>query len=367
MLLSACGGGGDGGGAPPPVPATAIPDTLSISGAASSDVASATAFSNSAASLQGLSFAWNFGDGSSSTEASPKHDYAKVGDYEVSLKVSNTAGASKEVKFQVSVNNRAHVRGLACSGASDSGWCWQQPRPTGTSREDYFFLDAQTAWSVGDNGEIFKTVDGGKTWLRQHSGLRSRLLAVGFADANNGWVIGTFGAVLRTVDGGKTWVQQEVGFTDSYSYRLHVLDARTAVVTTGDGRVRRTADGGASWTENVFSVSEVGADGTLWYFDGSTLKKSTDGGATGTTVATVAWGARFQLLGMQGLVLTNTSWGYDPGLGGYGYELSLRRSVDGGANWESYEAQGLGSDVSYTPVVSFVDTNNAYLSAGHQI
>lgn len=372
ILLSACGGGGDGGGTPTPtpVPATAIPDTLSISGAASSDVASATAFSNSAAALQGLSFVWNFGDGSSSTEASPKHDYAKVGDYEVSLKVSNTAGASKEVKFQISVNNRAHVRGLACSGASDSGWCWQQPRPTGTSREDYFFLDAQTGWSVGDNGEILKTSDGGKTWVKQDSGVRTRLWAVVFADANHGWVLGAHGALLRTVNGGQTWTMQAVGFNDGYDYghRLDVIDAQTALVSSNH-KVRRTTDGGATWTEHAFALGEAGPDGTLWSFAGNTLKKSVDGGATATVVPSGASGYsnQFQLVDKDVLAISDFSSNYDYTLQRYVYKLLIWRSLNGGASWESYEAQGLAGMNSYGSKVDFIDANKAYLVSNGQI
>ena len=159
-LLSACGGGGGGDDAPPPPPpvqGVAIPDNLAIAAAASTDVTSGTAFTSNAAATTGLSFAWNFGDGTTSTEASPKHDYAKVGDYAVTLKVSNAAGASKEVKWTVSVNNRTHVQGLSCTGAEGAGWCWQAPRPTGTVPAAFFFIDASNGWSVGDNGEILRT------------------------------------------------------------------------------------------------------------------------------------------------------------------------------------------------------------------
>lgn len=358
MLLSACGGGGDGAAAPvaPTVPPTAIPDGLSISAAASSDVASATAFSSSAAALQGLSFAWSFGDGGSSAEASPKHDYAKVGDYEVTLKVSNTAGVSKEVKFKVSVNNRAHVRGLACSAASDSGWCWQQPRPTGTVPTDLFFLDTQTGWSVGDNGEILKTVNGGQTWAKQSAGVRTPLWSVRFADASNGWAIGAFGAVLRSTDGGANWALQAAGFTDNYGLTLYVIDAKTAVIASSTGRIRVTDDGGASWTERIFKLDAVGADGVLWGLSGAALKRSTDLGRTSSDVLAVSdsYGSRLQVMG-RGVLLSRISSVTDPSTYQTSYKLNIQRSLDAGGTWESYEGTGLPTQWLYISGLGFTD------------
>jgi len=367
-VLSACGGGGDDAPPPPvvtPVAATAIPETLAIDAAAISDVASATAFSNSAATLSGLTFAWSFGDGTSSTDASPKHDYAKVGDYDVTLKVSNTAGVSKDVKFKISVNNRAHVRGLACTAANDSGWCWQQPKPTGTTREDYFFLDAQTAWSVGENGEIFKTVDGGKNWAKQNSGVQTRLFTIRFADANNGWALGAFGAVLRTTNGGGTWALQSVGITDGYDLKLRVLDAQTAIVTSGNGRVRATSDGGATWSDNLFPTTEVAADGALWSLSYNGLSRSIDGGKSSTTMLAFVNGSsyntRLYLPAKNVIVTLETSSNYDPSTYQYLYKLRFNRSVDNGASWISYEAQGLPSNVYGNESVSFGDANTASL------
>lgn len=373
-LLSACGGGGDAGPAPVVEAPTAIPSELGINATALSDVMSGTAFTSNAAALSGLSHLWTFGDGSTSGEASPKHDYAKVGDYEVSLRVTNSAGASKEVKFKLSVNNRAHVRGLVCSAANDGGWCWQQPRPTGSSREDYFFLDAQTGWSVGDNGEIFKTADGGKTWTRQDSGLRTRLLSVAFADANNGWAVGSYGAVLRSTDGGKTWSQQALGLSDS-GLRVRALDANTAVVYStygyGYGRMRRTTDGGKTWVEQAFGPTEIAADGTLWSFDGYTLKKSSDGGATSSTVLSGgSYSDRLQLLSPQLLFVRSVSSVWDSANSRYITKLTLRRSSDAGVSWTSYEAQGLAdADLGYSGLgeVSFQDADKGFLVGGANI
>lgn len=364
-LLSACGGGGSDG--PAPIQGVAIPDNLAITAQATTDVASATAFSHSAAGTSGLTFSWNFGDGTSSTEASPKHDFAKVGDYEVVLKVSNAAGASKEVKFKVSVNNRAHVRGLTCNGVDDSGWCWQQPRPSGNQPSDFFFVDAQTGWSVGDNGEILKTSNAGTSWTRQATGVTTRLTQVRFADANQGWAIGEAGAVLRTSNGGTTWTLQEAGFTTGYTNTLTVLNARTALVYNGNGKIRVTEDGGATWAQRDFLLSTVGADGTLWGIDYNGVKKSTDLGRTVTNVSLGGSGlyGRLVLAGSRVVAMGQTSR-YDSSTGQYLTTLETQTSADGGATWT---AASLATPVNWysADAVRYADENTLYLGSGLEV
>lgn len=350
-LLSACGGGDDSPPPPPPPPpvqGVAIPDNLAIAASATTDVTSATAFTSNAATTAGLSFAWTFGDGTTSTDASPKHDFAKVGDYQVSLKVSNAAGASKEVKWAVTVFNRAHVQGLNCSAADNAGWCWQAPRPTGTVQNDVRFLDVNNGWSVGDGGEILRTVDGGQTWSKVASGVTTRLNSVRFADAKNGWIVGDFGALLRTTDGGEHWTLQPIGTAQAYAPKLQLAGANALALVDGS-RLRATSDGGATWVEQAFQGEpQLANDGTLWVLEGLTLRRSTDLGKTVTTALTLdttdrqpvvqAWGRTVQVRSY-----TET---YVPG-SGTTYVQRFRLSTDGGLTWASFDAQGL--PVGYWP------------------
>lgn len=363
VLLTACGGGGgDGAPAEPPVPAVAIPDDLTVTAAAVTDVASATAFTNSAAGKTGLNFSWNFGDGGTSTEASPKHDYAKVGDYQGSLTVSNTAGASKEIKFKVSVNNRAVVAGLSCSAADQSGWCWQAPRPSGNSVNDLHFLSAQLGWTVGDNGEIQKTTDGGKTWTRQFSGITAPLLSVRFADPQNGWILGAYGAVLHTTDGGAHWQLQEAAALDYTGATLGVINASTALVRDGSGHMRSTTDGGVNWKQSVapsnYSTAALNTDGTLWLVTNDALLTSKDLGQSWTPVLDKLRAGSYRLaMRGQALWLLGQIWSINASNGNWVYELTLRRSLDAGASWTTLAVDGLPSGPVSIDTLDFVDAD----------
>lgn len=369
-LLSACGGGGGSESPPPPVvQPTAIPDNLAITAPAVAEVSGATAFTNSAAGLGGLTFAWNFGDGSTSADASPRHDFAKAGDFDVTLKVSNSAGTSKEVTFKLAVNNRALISGLSCSG-DNAGWCWQAPRPSGNSVNDLYFLSGQVGWTVGESGEIHKTTDGGKTWVRQVSGVTSSLTSVRFSDANNGWVLGSFGAVLHTTDGGAHWSVQGSGLPDGYSNTLTAVSASTAVIMPYSGLIRATSDGGTTWSQfNVNSnATTVMPDGTLWAATSDGIRKSTDLGKTWTLAKATPASGNTPVLIVQGTSLwaIYQIYNYDPVKGSY-YQTTMQRSTDGGATWDSWTPQGLPGSGIYANTLDFVDANTGAMAVSSDL
>src|SRR5438477_10433745 len=52
------------------------------------------------------------------------------------------------------------------------------------------FVDASEGWAVGDDGVIWHSIDGGKTWERQKSGTRASLRGVHFVTPYTGWAVG---------------------------------------------------------------------------------------------------------------------------------------------------------------------------------
>jgi photosystem II stability/assembly factor-like uncharacterized protein len=59
---------------------------------------------------------------------------------------------------------------------------------------------------------------------------------------------GPFNRLFRTTDSGRSWSVTTVPF-DAQSYRLDVVDARTAFAyrIDGSGAILRTLDGGRTW------------------------------------------------------------------------------------------------------------------------
>lgn len=285
-LLSACGGGGGGssGSGNNAPPATPLPETISVTAPTTAEAASEVQLGSSAASTTGLSFSWDFGDGKTSTEASPKHQYSKGGDYDIRLKVSNSAGNSREQTVRVAITNLNNVKGLSCSKAGSGGWCWQYPLPSGNARNGSFFTSATNLFVVGDAGELFKSSDTGSTWTRLDSGVTANLTAIAFSSAQHGWTLTADYVVLRTSDAGNTWAKKTVPGSLGYAYggRLIAIDEKTAIVGTSG---LHTTDGGDTWTLNAFNPGHITPRGAMWALgDDFKLRRSSDFGRTSPVV-----------------------------------------------------------------------------------
>ena len=59
-----------------------------------------------------VSYAWNFGDGSTSSDKNPTHVYKQEGNYVVTLKVTDNRGATGEATFNIKVNPAYDVGGI---------------------------------------------------------------------------------------------------------------------------------------------------------------------------------------------------------------------------------------------------------------
>jgi len=64
-----------------------------------------------------VSWHWDFGDGSSSTEKNPSHQYSGYGDYTVILQVEDENGKSDDAETRVSINEKSN-EGQTQAGAS---------------------------------------------------------------------------------------------------------------------------------------------------------------------------------------------------------------------------------------------------------
>jgi photosystem II stability/assembly factor-like uncharacterized protein len=157
---------------------------------------------------------------------------------------------------------------LACGGpapAQEQADQQQAPYLRATQEDaelvDVTFVDAQRGWAVGDRGAIWNTVDGGRRWRAQRSGVDCRLESVQFLDAEHGWVVGgiqhpythtTRGVLLRTRDGGKTWAQDK-GLLLPALKRVKFFSGNVGWAI-GDpsaifpGGVFATENGGRTWT-----------------------------------------------------------------------------------------------------------------------
>jgi photosystem II stability/assembly factor-like uncharacterized protein len=147
-------------------------------------------------------------------------------------------------------------------------------------QDDIFFLNADLGWYVNGGGKIYKTIDGGKTWIEKLSQPGTFFRTVGFVNEKIGFAgnIGTdyFPGVTDTTplymtdDGGDTW--RAVSAIDGPAVKglcaidvLHtkfinsgVLDSRTVIHAGGrvggPAFLLRSLDGGKTWKSQDLSA-----------------------------------------------------------------------------------------------------------------
>jgi photosystem II stability/assembly factor-like uncharacterized protein len=172
-------------------------------------------------------------------------------------------------------------RGWAVGGkgallqTTNGGRDWKlMPAPSEDTLRDVHFAEARTGWLVAERdvyklrtedetrAYLLKTTDGGASWSRVEVVGRetnARLVRVRFAGPDHGWVFGEEGALFATADGGRTWARQRVP-------TRHLLlggafrDARVGWLVGAGGTFLHTSDGGATWrAAHLVAASSVNA------------------------------------------------------------------------------------------------------------
>jgi hypothetical protein len=118
-----------------------------------------------------------------------------------------------------------------------------------------FQPDGQRGWTVGADGTILATADGGKSWAAQTSGTRAELWSVQFQpDGQRGWAVGNAGTILLTRDGGKTWAEGD-SRVGSARLGLSVAVASSTIWAPGyPPALLHSTDGGNTWQPEPWPV-----------------------------------------------------------------------------------------------------------------
>jgi len=163
----------------------------------------------------------------------------------------------------------------ATPAADVDGWSALANSPAGEAQQrhdDVFFLDESRGWLVNIRGEVFRTTDGGMSWLRSNplpTGVTPR--CVGFGSALQGW-LGTIDfrstagglALFETTDGGVSWSNVSSRISGAVVPGLcgmRVLGPSTVVAVGrwhGPAVFVKTTDGGVTWTSRNLDADASG-------------------------------------------------------------------------------------------------------------
>jgi photosystem II stability/assembly factor-like uncharacterized protein len=215
-----------------------------------------------------------------------------------------------------------------------------------------FCDDDLNGWAVGQYGTVLHSINAGKTWEYQQSGVTTDLLSVCAKNPETAWAVGNNGVVIHTVDGGKNWKKVQVG--KKYLFNdICFLNATEGFIVGEFQSVLHTADGGTTWQlinggepppidfskvdqnqrldENFGSEEEVYTLNSIYFPDSrngwavgemGTIIATSDGGKTWIKQTS---GTDHSLMDVE---FFDTMLGFAVGLDG-----TILKTLDGGATW----------------------------------
>jgi len=216
-------------------------------------------------------------------------------------------------------------------------------------------ISSETVYAGTYGGGVYKTSDGGMTWIATNQGMSATDVMALVIDpsANQTVYAGTANGVFKTTDGGVSWVNLHGG----YEATALVIDpANTQALYAGTmGGVYKTADGGTNWiaVNNGLPAAEVTAlsidptgTGMLYAaISGGGLYKTIDGGTTWSIVVPEYYSM------LSSLVI-------DPEYplilyAGRSWDGSISKTMDGGLTWENVTPGQCPDNISYLGTGSF--------------
>ena len=234
----------------------------------------------------------------------------------------------------------------------------------------FSLLDVEHAWlllvgvyvgaGVHHSHDLFRTENGGITWVSLDGETSDDYTGLVFSDASNGWLTwqtthayaGAPPAYAVTSDGGVVWEERELppppdrpDLFDEYpyceTYQPVLLSPRSLRFLVGcfdayepprrhTGFLYATEDGGASWTTTPLPELAMANSDQLTYFDENTalllgreIYRSLDDGRSWTHVKTVNWDGRFSFVdSLHGWAVASANG-----------KIALVETIDGGATW----------------------------------
>ncbi len=224
--------------------------------------------------------------------------------------------------------------------STDAGESWNGTTVTTEYLRSISF-DGSNLIVSGDNGTIAKSTDDGANYTDKFEFVTQELLReVEFIDANTGYACGgstttadSLGFLLKTTDGGVTWNMMPKNFTfQAYSFTMP--SPTVWYVGTGNNKIFKTTDAGSTWDEQTEPISGTTHD--FYEIAFTDIDNGYAVGASGHIIKTTDGGANWSELTSP----FGTSTIYDMKMFSPSKVIAIGASakaymtIDGGTNWD---------------------------------
>jgi photosystem II stability/assembly factor-like uncharacterized protein len=222
---------------------------------------------------------------------------------------------------------------------SDGGSSWkglsvQYPKTAAgdySALLDLSFPTTSVGYVVGYSSTIFKTMDGGNTWLQLNvSNNKGAILCVHFTSADMGYIGDETGKLFKTTNGGATWTALSTSTTTAINC-LYFIDANTGWFSGNNGVIKKTSDGGDNWTsQNSGTTSAIKSmvfysSNNGWVATSTSIIKTTNGGSNWSTVNSSQTSINHIYFAD-----ANTGW-----VTSFDFPNTIKKTTDGGSTWST--------------------------------
>jgi len=230
------------------------------------------------------------------------------------------------------------------------------------------FINALTGFSCGGTGSgtsyFYKTTNSGSNWNLVNAPSTAFFNDMSVLNNDTIWLAdgdGLVGGIFRTTNGGQSWIQQFY----SYNYnpdKIYMVNKNLGFMSRSHSYTRRTTDGGFNWTitvEDSTITDIVFADSLIGYRSFVNIKKTTNGGLNWFPQSSpTVYGSIFNAKGIRRFSLINKDTVYGVGAW-FVYPNNQQRclvykTINGGTNW-GYQIPDTSFHIPQLFNVSFIN------------